>query len=60
MNKDIAINNAIVVLERIDAWLKLRYSGIGLVDLEVVVIHQLKEALATKEVENENKPMPKV
>jgi hypothetical protein len=48
-----ALKLALEVLERIDLWLKARYSGIGLVGVELDAITAIKEALAQLEHEKE-------
>ena len=49
--KDEALKLALEALERLDLWLKARYSGIGLVGVELEAITAIKEAL-----EQEQKP----
>ena len=49
--KDEALKLALGALERLDLWLKARYSGIGLVGVELEAITAIKEAL-----EQEQKP----
>ena len=44
--KDEALKLALEALERLDLWLKARYSGIGLVGVELEAITAIKEALA--------------
>jgi len=48
-----ALKLALEALERIDLWLKARYSGIGLVGVELDAITAIKEALAQLEHEKE-------
>ena len=49
MTKDEALKLALEALERLDLWLKARYSGIGLVGVELDAITAIKEALAQPE-----------
>ena len=51
MTKDEALKLALEALERLDLWLKARYSGIGLVGVELDAITAIKEALAQPEQE---------
>ena len=58
-----AMKQALEALERIDLWLKARYSGIGLVGVELEAITSLRQAIAraegTLEAEKqEQKPIP--
>ena len=46
-----ALKLALEALERLDLWLKARYSGIGLVGVELEAITAIKEALAQPEQE---------
>jgi len=46
MTKNEALKLALESLERIDLWLKARYSGIGLVGVELDALTAIKEALA--------------
>ena len=44
-----AMKQALEALERIDLWLKARYSGIGLVGVELEAITSLRQAIAEAE-----------
>ena len=48
-----ALKLALEALERIDLWLKARYSGIGLVGVELEAITAIKEALSELEQDDE-------
>lgn len=53
-----ALKLALEALERLDLWLKARYSGIGLVGVELEAITVIKEALAQPAQEPNFGPQP--
>ena len=53
MTQTEALKLALEALERIDLWLKTRYSGIGLVGVELEAITAIKEALSELEQDDE-------
>lgn len=56
MTKDEALKLALESLERIDLWLKARYSGIGLVGVELDALTAIKDALALTSTKCEVQP----